>query len=144
MVDERTLLIALGCTLAVGAAVVAYLQVPLQRVLFDICQKSDHARFWTAAANVLLVALPATLVLLLINLPDTKSSPVFWVLEQMKWALLGVVAAVVVVSVGVMMLGRSSSVPVWVSPGDVDDLHRLLGKVKDVRAREELEHSNSV
>ena len=116
MVEERTLLLALGGTLAVGAAVIAYIQVPLQRVLLDICQKADHARFWTAAANVLLIALPATLVLLLIDLPDSKSSPVFWILEQMKWALLGVVAAVVVVSVGVMMLGRASSVPVWVSP----------------------------
>jgi len=136
VIDERTLLLALGGTLAVGAAVIAYIQAPLQRVLFDICQKADHARFWTAAANVLLIALPATLVLLLIDLPQSQTSPVVWVLQQMKWALLGTVAAVVVVSVGVMMLGRAASVPVWVSPGDVDDLNRLLGKVKELRANE--------
>jgi hypothetical protein len=136
VIEERTLLLALGGTLAVGAAVIAYIQAPLQRILFDICQKADHARFWTAAANVLLIALPTTLVLLLIDLPDSKSSPVFWILQQLKWALLGTVAAVVVVSVGVMILGRASSVPVWVSPGDVDDLNRLLGKVKELRAQE--------
>ncbi len=136
MIEERTLLLALGGTLAVGAAVIAYIQAPLQRILFDICQKADHARFWAAAANVLLIALPTTLVLLLIDLPDSKSSPVFWILQQLKWALLGTVAAVVVVSVGVMILGRASSVPVWVSPGDVDDLNRLLGKVKELRAQE--------
>jgi hypothetical protein len=136
VIEERTLLLALGGTLAVGAAAIAYIQVPLQRILFDICQKADHAKFWAAAANVLLIALPTTLVLLLIDLPDSKSSPVFWILEQMKWALLGTVAAVVVVSVGVMMLGRASSVPVWVSPGDMDDLNRLLGKVKELRSQE--------
>ena len=59
-----------------------------------------------------------------------------WTLHQVKWALLGLVAAVVVVSVGVLMLGRSSTVPVFVAPQDVDDLHRLLSKVHDVRSRE--------
>jgi hypothetical protein len=47
-----------------------------------------------------------------------------------------VVAAVVVVSVGVMMLGRSSTVPVFVNPQDVDDLNRLLGRVNEVRSRD--------
>ncbi|MBO0697764.1 MAG: hypothetical protein J2P46_05185, partial [Zavarzinella sp.] len=55
---------------------------------------------------------------------------------QVKWALLGLVVAVVVVAVGVMMLGRSTAVPVWVNPQDMDDMNRLLARVHEVRARE--------
>jgi hypothetical protein len=139
MVDERTVLVTLGVTAALGVLVVAYLREPLRRVLFDVCRKRDHARFWVASAEVLFLTVPLAFELLLIDLGPSADSPVFWVLHQLKWAMLGVVAAVVVVSVGVLMLGRSSTVPVWVAPGDVDDLHRLLSRVHEVRSRELVE-----
>jgi hypothetical protein len=136
MVDERTVLLTLGVTLALGLLAVAYLREPLGRVLADICRKRDHARFWAASAEVLLVTVPLAFELLLIDLRSSGDSPVFWILNQLKWALLGVVAAVVVVSVGVMMLGRSATVPVFVNPQDVDDLNRLLSRVHEVRSEE--------
>jgi len=136
MIDERTVLFTLGGTLGLGVLAIAYLQEPLRRILFDICRKRDHARFWTASANVLLLAIPLCLELLLIDIGPWGDSSLFWILHQVKWGLLGLVVAVVVVAVGVMMLGRSATVPVWVAPGDVDDLHRLLAKVQEVRARE--------
>jgi len=139
MVDERTVLVTLALTATVGIVVIAYLREPLRRVLFDICRKRDHARFWAASADVLLLAVPLAFEMLLIDLTPAGDSPVFWVLHQLKWALLGLVAAVVVVAVGVLMLGRSATVPVWVAPGDVDDLHRLLSKVHEVRSRELVE-----
>lgn len=139
MVDERTVLVTLGVTLTLGLLAIAYLREPLRRVLFDICRKRDHARFWAASAEMLLLAIPLAFELLLIDLGPGGDSPVFWVLHQLKWALLGLVAAVVVVSVGVMMLGRSATVPVWVAPGDVDELNRLLSKVHEVRSRELVE-----
>jgi hypothetical protein len=142
VIDERTVLLTLGGTLALGLVAILYLQEPLQRVLFDICRKRDHARFWTASANVLFLALPLSLVLLLIDIGPIGESGLFWVLHQVKWALLGLVAAVVVVSVGVMMLGRSSAVPVWVNSQDVDDLNRLLSRVHEVRAREVVERAD--
>lgn len=133
MIDERTVLMTLGGTLALGLLAIVYLQEPLRRVLFDICRKQEHAHFWTASANVILLALPLSLELLLIDLGPRSESSLFWVLEQLKWGLLGLVAAVVVVSVGVMMLGRSTTVPVWVAPEDVQDLNRLLNRVKEIR-----------
>jgi len=136
MVDERTVLLTLGGTLALGVLVIAYLQEPLRRVLFDICRKRDHARFWAASANVLLLAVPVAVELLLMDIKPWSESNLFWILHQVKWAVLGLVVAVIVVAVGVMMLGRSSSVPVWVNPQDVDDLNRLLSRVQEVRARE--------
>src|SRR5829696_4717988 len=114
MVDERTVLITLGVTLSLGLLAIAYLRDPLGRVLADICRKRDHARFWAASAEVLLVTVPLAFELLLIDLGPSGDSPVFWILHQLKWALLGVVAAVVVVSVGGVVLGRSSTVPVLV------------------------------
>ena len=51
MVDERTVLVTLGMTLALGVLAIAYLREPLRRVLFDICRKRDHARFWAASAT---------------------------------------------------------------------------------------------
>jgi hypothetical protein len=139
MVDERTVLLALGATLALGVLAIAYLREPLRRVLFDICRKRDHARFWAASADVLLLTVPLAFELLLIDLGPAGDSPVFWVLHQLKWALLGLVAAVVVVSVGVLMLGRSATVPVFVAPQDVDALNRLLSRVHAVRSRELVE-----
>ena len=133
MIDERTVLMTLGGTLALGVLAIVYLQEPLRRVLFDICRKQEHANFWAASANVILLALPLSLELLLIDLGPRSESSLFWVLEQLKWGLLGLVAAVVVVSVGVMMLGRSATVPVWVAPQDVQDLNRLLSRVKGIR-----------
>lgn len=142
MVDERTVLYTLGGTLGIGLLAIAYLQEPLRRVLFDICRKREHARFWTASANVLLLAIPLCLELLLIDLGPWGDSSLFWILHQVKWGLLGLIVAVVVVAVGVMMLGRSATVPVWVAPGDVDDLNRLLSKVQEVRARELVERTD--
>jgi hypothetical protein len=139
MVDERTVLVTLGVTLAVGVLAIAYLREPLRRVLFDICRKRDHARFWAASADVLLLAVPLAFELLLIDLGPAGDSQLMWTLHQVKWALLGLVAAVVVVSVGVLMLGRSATVPVFVAPHDVDALNRLLSKVHEVRSRELVE-----
>lgn len=136
MVDERTVLVTLGVTAALGVLVIAYLREPLRGILFDICRKKDHARFWAASAEVLLLAVPLAFELLLIDLGPSTDSPVFWVLHQLKWAMLGLVAAVVVVSVGVLMLGRTSTVPVFVNPQDVDALNRLLSKVHEVRSRD--------
>jgi hypothetical protein len=139
MVAERTVLVTLALTATVGILAIAYLREPLRRVLFDISRKRDHARFWAACAELLLLSVPLAFELLLIDLSPAGDSPVFWVLHQVKWALLGLVAAVVVVAVGVMMLGRSATVPVWVAPGDVDDLNRLISKVHEVRSRELVE-----
>ena len=72
MIDERTVLMTLGGTLALGILTIAYLQHPLRRVLYEICRKREHARFWASIANVLLVAMPLSLELLLI---DLRSAP---------------------------------------------------------------------
>jgi hypothetical protein len=143
MIDERTVLLTLGGTLALGVLAIAYLQEPLRKVLFDICRKRDHARFWAASANVLLLALPLSLELLLIDIGPIGESGLFWVLHQVKWGLLGLVAAVFVVSVGVMMLARSAAVPVWVNPQDVDALNRLIARVQEVRARDVIERAEA-
>jgi hypothetical protein len=82
MVDERTVLVTLGVTLALGVLAIAYLREPLRRVLFDICRKRDHARFWAASADVLLLAVPLAFELLLIDLGSAGDSPLMWTLPR--------------------------------------------------------------
>jgi hypothetical protein len=136
MVDERTVLMTLGITLSLGVLAIAYLRESLRRVLFDVCRSRDHARFWSGCAEVLLLAVPLAFELLLIDLGPLCDSGLFWILHQCKWALLGLVAAVIVVAVGVMMLGRASSVPVWMAPDDLDAMNRLLSRVHEIRSRD--------
>ena len=143
MLDERTVLGTLGGTAALGVLAIGYLQHPLRQVLLGICRRRDGARFWAASANVLLLSIPLVLELLLIDLGPGGDSSLFWILQQVKWGLLGVVVAVVIVSVGVMMLGRSATAPVWVSPEDMQDLNRLLSRVYEVRAREAIERMDA-
>ena len=97
MIDERTVLMTLGGTLALGLATITYLQHPLRRILLDICRKRDHARFWAACANVLLLALPLSVELLLFDLRPWGESNLFWILNQVKWGLLGLVVAQTIV-----------------------------------------------
>ncbi|HEX3150854.1 MAG TPA: hypothetical protein VHR66_22440 [Gemmataceae bacterium] len=139
MVDERTVLMTLGITLALGVLAIAYLREPLRRVLLNICRDRDHARFWAGSADVLLLTVPLSFELLLIDLGPASDSGLFWILHQCKWALLGLVAAVIVVAVGVMMLGRASKVPVWMAPDDLDAMNRLLSRVHEIRSRELVE-----
>lgn len=139
MVDERTVIMTLGMTLALGVFAIAYLRQPLRRVLSDICRNREHARFWAGSADVLLLAVPLSFELLLIDLGPLTDSGLFWILHQLKWGMLGLVAAVIVVSVGVMMLGRASTVPVWMAPDDLDAMNRLLSRVHEIRSRDLVE-----
>src|SRR5262249_57527615 len=82
MIDERTVLLTLGGTLALGVLVIAYLQEPLRRVLFDICRKRDHARFWASCANVLILAIPVAVELLLIDIRPWTESNLFSLLPH--------------------------------------------------------------
>ena len=91
MIDERTVLLTLGGTLAASMVAIAYLQEPLRRILLDICRKRDRSKFWAASASFLLLAVPLCLELLLIDLGPWGDSSTFCILNQVKWGLLGLV-----------------------------------------------------
>ena len=60
-------------------------------------------------------------------------------IEYVKWGLVGEVAGVLLVAVGVGLAIGSRARPVWVDPEDADDLRRLVERVRLTRARELVE-----
>ncbi len=51
-------LIQLAVTLAICIVLTAYLRPHLNHVLVDLCRTEPRARFWSAFADLLLIALP--------------------------------------------------------------------------------------
>jgi hypothetical protein len=99
------------------------------------------ARFWTSFANILLVLGP--LFALMIGTVEYRPgvSMVFMVVDQLKWALLGLILALWVVAlvVAAARAGEAATqATVTVSPEQLDDLERLLAKVDEIRARQVL------
>ena len=81
----------------IGAlAVVAYLRTPLYGILVDLCGTRDRAAFWIAFSNVTLALLP--LIFAMQYTPEVKAgkSVVLEVAAQLKWAMAGLLSAVVV------------------------------------------------
>jgi hypothetical protein len=99
------------------------------------------ARFWTSFANILLVLGP--LFALMIGRVEYRPgvSRVFMAVDQLKWALLGLILALWVVAlvVAAARAGEAATqATVTVSPEQLDDLERLLAKVDEIRARQVL------
>ena len=88
-----------GATLAVSFVAVAYLRPHLKRLLFDLCGTEERAAFWTAFSNVTLVLLP--LICAMHYRPQTgpETSAVLEMGTQLEWALIGLVASVLVLGI---------------------------------------------
>jgi hypothetical protein len=142
MNNEIAFLLAVGITLLLSGLVVFYLRGPLQRVLRDLCGTDDRAAFWTSFANVFLFVMPLAAVLLGRNLGQAPDTLFFAVVEQAKWALLGLILALFLTAVGVAAF-------VWprlelpLTRSEVDELHRLIEKIEQIRAQEILSRASA-
>jgi hypothetical protein len=134
MTNEIAFLMALALTAVASVLVVIYLRRPLLRILCDLCGTQERARFWAAFSHVLLVLVP--LVVVMLARPEAaKGPPLFVVIDQLKWALAGLILAVMVV--GMAVASFVATVPrITIHPGQMDDLQRLLARVEEIRARE--------
>jgi hypothetical protein len=138
MTNEGAFLIALTATLLLSVLVVLYLRRPLHRILVDLCGAEHRAWFWSAYSNVVLLLVPAA-ALLVAGAPERPGeATVFTVVNQFKWALVGLLVAVFLVAMGVATFIWPARTPVSISPTQVDELQRLLAKVEAIRAREVL------
>ncbi|MHC4846192.1 MAG: hypothetical protein ACYTCU_08525 [Planctomycetota bacterium] len=95
MNDIGVFLTGLGNTLVITLGVVAYLRPHLRRILVGLCGTESRADFWTAFSNVTLILVP--LVAALFRRPelDDQSAVFFEISAQLKSALIGLIAAVV-------------------------------------------------
>lgn len=81
---------------AVCALVVLTLDRPLRTILVELCGTPGRARFWSALSRVVLVAVPLIFALNAQPDPDADVPVVLGLATQLKWALIGVVLAAVV------------------------------------------------
>jgi hypothetical protein len=140
----ETPLVALGLTAVLALAVVGYIDRPMWRILVVGCGGKTPALFWTACFRVVLVVVPIT-----VQLFFAPTSPgqltgemVPDLTEHIKWGLVGQVAGVLLVAVGVGLAVGSRTQPIWVDPEDADDLRRLVERVRLTRARELVEKAD--
>ena len=89
-------LVGLAVTMMIALAIVAYLRGPLYSILVELCGNRERAAFWVAFSNVTLVLLP--LIFAMQYTPDVTpgTSVVLEIAAQLKWALAGLLSAVVV------------------------------------------------
>ena len=95
MTPSVLFLLGLAATLVASLAIVAYLRGPLHSILVELCGTRERAAFWVAFSNVTLALLP--LIFAMQYTPELKGgTPVLEVAAQLKWALAGLLSAVVV------------------------------------------------
>jgi hypothetical protein len=89
-------LVGLGLTLIATFAIVAYLRSPLHNILVELCGTRERAAFWVSFSNVTITLVP--LIFAMQYTPDLKagSSAVLELAAQLKWALAGLLFAVLV------------------------------------------------
>ena len=85
-------------TAFLGALVVVTLDRPLRTVLVELCGTRGRAGFWSAVSRVVLVAVPLILALNVQPDPDSDLPVVLAMATQLKWGLVGVVLATVVLA----------------------------------------------
>jgi len=134
MTPEATFVTALAITLVVSAAVVAIMWRYLDPVLMQYCGSVDRGRLWTLFSSAIIFLVP--LFVLSLNLPPEREwrSWVFPLAALVRWPLLALLIAVVMVAVVAAALHVPREVPM--TRAELDDLRRLLDKVQELRARE--------
>lgn len=80
-------------------AVVFYLKPHLRRILTDLCGTTDRADFWMAFSNVTLVLVPAVVAMHCRPTFLPGQSSVFEIADQLKWSLVGLVGAVLILGI---------------------------------------------
>jgi len=89
-------LLGLGLTLVTTLAIVAYLRSSLHNILVELCGTRERAAFWVSFSSVTISLVP--LIFAMQYTPDLKpgSAAVFELAGQLKWALVGLLVAVLI------------------------------------------------
>ena len=96
MTPTMLFLLGLMLTLITAFAIVTYLRRPLHRILAELCGTQERAQFWVSFSNVTLTLIP--LIFAMQYTPELKAgtTPVLELAAQLKWALVGLLAAVLI------------------------------------------------
>jgi hypothetical protein len=99
MSPVASFLLGVALTLAASSLVVLYLRSHLKGILIDLCGTGERAGFWMAFTNVALVLVPVIFALHARPENASTAAAIFAVSAQLEWALIGLVAAVLVMGV---------------------------------------------
>lgn len=83
-------------TAAASAAIALFLRRPLLSILVDLCGNQQRAEFWTAFSLASMVLAPT--VFALGYVPDHSTAALIAIGSQLKWGLIGLLAALVVMA----------------------------------------------
>jgi len=89
-------LAGLAVTMIIALAIVGYLRAPLHGILIELCGNRERAAFWVAFSNVTLALLPLIFAMQFTPEATPGTSIVLEIAAQLKWALAGLLSAVVV------------------------------------------------
>jgi len=89
-------LVGLGLTLVTALGIVVYMRSPLHNILVELCGTCERAAFWVSFSNVTITLVP--LIFAMHYTPDVKTgnAAVFELATQLKWALAGLLFAVLI------------------------------------------------
>ena len=113
MTNVTVFLVGVGSTALAAFCAVAYLTPSLRQILMDLCGTAERANFWTAFSNLSLILTP--LIFAMHKIPEVNSQTplVFQLGVQIEWALIGLVASVLVVGFVISrFIPRPHGVPV--------------------------------
>lgn len=135
MTVDSVVIVALGTTVFVSVAVALYVQKLVSPLLRNQGVGVDQVRFWTGCGRIFLILAPATFQM---TVPDQFTTPsgLAGVLTHVRWGLVGVLGSLLLVMAGVALSALNRTMPVWVPAEHVDDLNRLMSRVRELRARE--------
>jgi MFS family permease len=86
-------------TLAACFLLTAYLRPALRQVLTDLCKTEPRAQFWTVFSNILLIILPVVFGMGYQPVAGQGLAIFFDVAGQLRWNLLGYIAALITIGV---------------------------------------------
>lgn len=96
MSDTTLFAAGTAATLGIGVAVVGYLRRPLEKILVELCGNQERAGFWTAFSAVALGLTPLIFAIGWRPSAETNLPAVFAFADQLKWALIGLLATLLV------------------------------------------------
>jgi uncharacterized membrane protein YhaH (DUF805 family) len=85
-------------TLLTCLAFVFYLKAPLRAILVELCGTRERADFWAALSHAALVLVPLIFAMQYIPEAGPGTVAVVQLATQLKWALIGLAAAVAVIA----------------------------------------------
>lgn len=134
MSAEVSFSISLAITLAITVAAVYFLWRYIEPALTDYAGNRIRGRFWAMICSAIIVLLPLLVLTLDLDPTPSNRSWLFAVVARVRWPLLSMFLATLMVAAIALSLHLPREVPL--SRSEFDDLKRLLDKVQTIRARE--------